>query len=331
MEVLLANHSSYPRIGPHVRDQRLRRAHAARERGEIDDSALLAIEYEMMTELVVEQAAGGLDLVTDGQVRWSDAVSHLMRAIPGVRIDGLLRFFDTNFYFRQPVVSRQVTSGPCQLERDFRHAAQASPVPVKAILTGPYTLARLSLVQPPGYRRYQDLAEDLAVVLSHEVRALVAAGARLIQIDEPAICFGGHDDVRLLRRLFEPLYEARGEARLAIATYFADADPLYPQLHSIPVDVVALDLTTSARLHESIACAGAAKVLALGVVDGRNSRIEAPGLVARQLEQMLRRYTLDTIYLQPSCGLEFLPRDRARQKLDCLAAIRHDFLARDDQ
>jgi len=326
MDLRLANHSSYPRIGPSSHEQRLRRAHAARERDEIDDAALLVIEHSVMTEIVGEQAAAGLDLVTGGQVRWADPVSHLMAPLSGVRLNGLLRFFDTNFYYRQPVVTARLVRGRSQLASDFRHAQNAVEIRVKPVLTGPYTLARLSLIESRAYGRYHDLAEDLSVIIAHEVRELAAAGATVIQLDEPAICTGPPEDIRLLRRVFEPIYDARGGAEIAIATYFTDCDPMYPQLNSVPADIVAVDLTTSTSLAETIADTGAAKILALGVVDGRNTRLENPASVAEVLDRILRRYALDTVYLQPSCGLEFLPRDRAQEKLKLLGAIRDAFL-----
>lgn len=322
MEILLANHSSYPRIGNSAHQQRLRRAQAAHERGEIDDAALVVVERSVIAEVVAEQAATGIDLVTDGQVRWPDPVSHLMAPLPGVRLNGLLRFFDTNFYYRQPVITGRLARHCAGLAADFRHACSASSRPLKPVLTGPYTLARLSVIATDAYAHFQDLAVDLSTIIAAEVRELAEQGAAVIQIDEPAICMGHADDIRLLRQLFEPIYEARGEAQIAIATYFADADPFYPQLNSVAADIVALDLSTTTALDQTIASAGAAKILALGVVDGRDSRLEDPQAVARRLERLLRRYTIEAVYLQPSCGLEFLPRDRARAKLERLVAIR---------
>src|SRR5574337_1547113 len=104
MELLLANHSSYPRIGDDAGHQLLRRTIAQRDKGEKNDQEVRAAE-DRMTELALqEQLEAGLDLVTDGQIRWYDPISHLAGKLEGVRINGLLRFFDTNFYFRQPVI-----------------------------------------------------------------------------------------------------------------------------------------------------------------------------------------------------------------------------------
>ena len=147
------------------------------------------------------------------------------------------------------------------------------------------------------------------------------AGARMIQIEEPAI-LAHPEDIRLLRQLLEPLWAVRGAAQLVVATYFGDAEPLYAQLNSLPADIIALDLTYSPRLAATVAATGASKTLALGIIDGRNTRLEHADSVARQVDALLQHYTLETVHLLPSCGLEYLPRDCARAKLALLAQVR---------
>lgn len=321
MEFVIHNHSSYPRIGDTPGQQALRRATAASERGELDRAGLAMVEHSVIDEIVHEQEQTGVDVVTDGQVRWSDPIAHLMGGLEGVRLDGLLRYFDTNFYFRQPVVTAVVRRRAAMVRDDFIHASYAARCCVKPVLTGPYTLARLSLIQSGVYPTWTALAHVLSDVLAAEVADLVAAGARLVQIEEPAI-LAHPEDIRVLRDLLEPLWAARGSAELILATYFGDAAPLYAQLNSVPADIVALDLSYSPSLSEVITATGASKVLALGVVDGRSTRLEqAPG-VAAQVQRMLKRYPFESLHLLPSCGLEHLPRAAARTKLACLVQIK---------
>jgi len=92
------------------------------------------------------------------------------------------------------------------------------------------------------------------------------------------------------------------------------------------VDLLGFDFTYNPDLVDRIASNGTARTLALGLVDGRNTRLENAAAVARQLEKLARGADLKRAYLSPSCGLEFLPRDRARQKLKHLAVIRNTFL-----
>jgi 5-methyltetrahydropteroyltriglutamate--homocysteine methyltransferase len=94
----------------------------------------------------------------------------------------------------------------------------------------------------------------------------------------------------------------------------------------LPVDVLNLDFTYSPRLADVVATGGAAKTLALGLIDGRNTRLEDPASVTRQLERIASSLSSARAYLNPSCGLEYLPRDRAHLKLKHLATIRKTFL-----
>jgi 5-methyltetrahydropteroyltriglutamate--homocysteine methyltransferase len=321
MKFVVQNHSSYPRIGDKPGQQRLRRALAARERAEIDAKEFAATECAAVDEIVHEQEHAGVDVVTDGQIRWYDPISHVMGALDGVRINGLLRYFDTNFYFRQPVVCAALKRGAPIACADFEMAALAARAAVKPVLPGPYTLARLSIIESGAYATLAALAHAVSAALAAEVAELAHAGAQVIQIEEPAI-LGHPEDIRLLRQLLEPLWAARGAAQLCVATYFGDAEPLYAQLNSLPADILALDFTYSPRLAQTIATTGSSKLLALGMVDGRSTRMEDADEVARQVEAVLRHYTLDAVHLLPSCGLEYLPRDRARAKLERLAHVR---------
>jgi 5-methyltetrahydropteroyltriglutamate--homocysteine methyltransferase len=321
MDFVLQNHSSYPRVGDKPGQQRLRRALAARERAEIDAAEFATIERAALDEIVHEQEHAGLDIVTDGQIRWYDPISHVMGAFDGVRINGLLRYFDTNFYFRQPVVQAAVKRRRPIAGEDFRLATLAARQPVKPVLPGPYTLARLSVIESGAYASVTALAHALSESLVAEIEELAGAGAQLIQLEEPAI-LAHPEDIRLLRQLLEPLWAACGTARLVVATYFGDAEPLYAQLNSLPADILALDFTYSPRLPQTIAAVGASKILALGLVDGRNTRLEHADAIAEQVDTLLHHYALDAVHLLPSCGLEYLPRDRARAKFEVLASAR---------
>ncbi|MEM3723286.1 MAG: hypothetical protein QW179_02405, partial [Candidatus Hadarchaeales archaeon] len=185
MEVLAASHSSYPRIGTPLEKQVHREAYAKLERGEISMAEFERVEDEVVREVIEEQTTAGLDILTDGQIRWHDPISHIARKLEGCEIDGLLRFFDTNFYFRQPVIKGEIARREPIILREFRFAKGVSEKPLKAVLTGPYTLARLSI-----NRRGVPLdviAREFAHVISEEVKDLAGAGAEIIQVEEPAI------------------------------------------------------------------------------------------------------------------------------------------------
>jgi methionine synthase II (cobalamin-independent) len=86
VELILANHSSYPRIGDRPEYQLLRRTIAQWEKGEKIDADLRAAEDRLTEYALADQIDAGLDIVTDGQIRWYDPVSHLAEKLSGIRL-----------------------------------------------------------------------------------------------------------------------------------------------------------------------------------------------------------------------------------------------------
>jgi 5-methyltetrahydropteroyltriglutamate--homocysteine methyltransferase len=337
MTLTLANSGSYPRIGDSPELQVLRRAIAGFDRGERTAADLAEAENQMTRRAIEEQVAAGVELVTDGQIRWNDPVSYLAGKLEGVRVNGLLRLYDTNFYFRQPVVEgRPVRKGDLTVadlgfaRKTLAEAAKDKPGArqVKPVLTGPYTMARLSLAEAADMTALGPRAEAYAEALAAEIGALADAGAETVQIDEPSILLHP-GDWELFAAALGRLTAARDEARkrgrkidLLLYVYFHDCAQLYPKLVALPVDGVGLDFSYNPKLADAIVETGSPIPLALGLVDGRNTKLEQPADVAREIARMLPRIAGERAWIGPSCGLEYLPRDRARAKLELLGTIR---------
>ena len=322
MDLILTSAGSYPRIGDSPETQRHRRAYAQRERGEISDAEWRAVEDEVAQQVAREQTDIGLDVVTDGQVRWYDPISHLARHCEGIQINGLLRYFDTNFYFRQPVVSGRIRRRQSVLRREFEVARAATDRVVKPVLTGPYSLACGSILEG-GYRSRRELAHAYAEVVALEVADLAHAGAAVIQIDEPYLLWHP-EDADVVREGLAALAAVRGHAHLALYTYFGDALPLWDEIMAMPVDLVGLDLLYGPKLVERIAEVGSPRSLVLGLVDGRNTKIESRDAISRVLDRVLPKLRAP-VGLGSASGLELLPRDRARAKLENMVAIAREY------
>lgn len=307
---------TYPRIGDTHEEQGLRRAIARLDKGEATPADVKDAERATVQAVLREQAAAGIDVVTDGQVTWYDSQSHLAGRFDGVEIGGLVRYFDTNTYYRQPTVTGPVRWKEPVLLADWQSAQDASRAPVKAVLTGPVTLASLALDRHYGKKRA--LATDFARALAEEVAALRSAGAQHIQVDEP-ILTRNPEDLSLVSDTLGLLAERKGPAELTLATYFGDVARIYRDMLELPADVLGLDLVQGAKTWAQVAKHGSEKPLALGVVDARNTKLEDPKAVATRVRELRDSVDLATCYLSPSNGLEFLPRDSARRKLELLA------------
>ena len=319
MELLTSSTGSYPRIGDKPEQQKHRQGYARWERGELSDEEFERVQAEVTREVIEEQVRAGLDLITDGQVRWYDPISHFARKLSGCEVGGLLRFFDTNFYFRQPVIVGNVSWREPIVVEKFKFAKKVSKVPLKPVLTGPYTLSKYS-INRRGVR-FDELLREFADAISREVGELAKAGADLIQIDEPAI-LKNQNEFEALKTAIEKVVANKGKAKLALYTYFGDAAPLYRKFVKLPVDVIGFDFTYSPNLPNTIARLGCGKDLGLGLIDGRNTRLEGERGVLATLRKLLPNIGSEYVYLNPSCGLgEYLPRSAAFEKLKNMVSI----------
>ena len=306
---------SYPKVPNRPQPARLRNAISRFDRGAIGEEELHRVEDEVTVEALREQAEAGLDLVTDGQIRWEDEQTYLARKLTGISLDGLIRWFDTNMYYRQPVVEGAVTWREPITVRDYRFAVEHSPKPVKAVLTGPYTLARLSVDQ--HYRSVEGLATALAEALNQEAKALQEAGAKLIQFNEPAIL--QHKDefqdfTAVCHRLVDGL-----TAETALYLYFGDVEEIYPQLLDLPFHLIGLDFVTGAKNEALLRRSPFTKKLGLGIIDARNTKLESPEQIAERIRTLAAGVPPDQVHVSPSAGLEFLAREVAQEKLRRLA------------
>jgi 5-methyltetrahydropteroyltriglutamate--homocysteine methyltransferase len=302
---------SYPKIPNRPRPARLRAAIARFERGEIGQDELRRVEDEVTVEVIQEQVEAGIDIVNDGQIRWEDDQTYFARRMDGFTIDGLIRYFDTNTYYRQPIVTGAVQWREPITTEDYRFAAGHSPRPVKALVTGPYTLAALSANE--HYGSFSQLVLALAGELRQEVLALEKAGAPIIQVNEPAI-LKQKEDFPLFRQALERMMEGvTTEAHLY--TWFGDIEGLFPQILELPFSAIGLDFVMGPANYEIIRRAPFTKKLGLGIVDARNTKLETVEQIVDGIRRVSDVVPVGSLYVNPSCGLEYLPREVAQAKL----------------
>ncbi|MEX2395269.1 MAG: hypothetical protein WD826_12410, partial [Actinomycetota bacterium] len=260
MQILLANHSTYPRVGEGAQAQRLRRAYADRETGKIDDAGWDEIARSYVAEVIAEQESAGLDVVTDGLVYAYDVVSHPASRLENVSIGGIVRFFDTNTYVRQPEVNG-TPAGSFGLASDFARAKPLATKELKQVVVGPYTLAKHSIIQGNGDGLHR-VALAYADALANDLAELATAGATIVQIDEPSL-LRNPEDAELVRQLLQRA-TANTTIKTVLTTFFGDATPVYGELIQMPVDVLGFDLIYGPTLVDAIVATPPGKSLALG-------------------------------------------------------------------
>ncbi len=302
---------NYPKIPNRPHPARLRQAIARLDRGEITPKQLAQVADEVTIEVIQQQVEAGVDLITDGQIRWDDDQTYIMRQLANVEIGGLIRYFDTNTYYRQPHIVGPVSWQEPILVREYQFAVGHSSRPIKAVLTGPYTLASLSLNSHHGSQT--DLMLALATALNQEARALANAGAPVIQINEPAIVHH-KGDIGMFSEAMERLLDGI-QSETALYTWFGNATGILEQLLALPVDTIGLDFASAPANWDALNEAPFEKKLGFGIIDARNTRLESLDQTAEAIRRVTAFVPAERLYVNPSCGLEYLPREEAAQKL----------------
>ena len=302
---------NYPKISPDSKVPSLRAAITRHDAGRITSNELRKVEEEVTKEVIHDQIDAGIDLVTDGQIRWDDGQTYIARGIKGFTINGLIRYFDTNTYYRHPIPEKTLESQGSIAVEDYEFAAANSSKPVKAVITGPYTLARLS--QLGCYGDLPSLVMALVPILNQEALALQKAGASVIQFDEPAI-LKHKEDIDLFAEAIEGVTQGI-TTMTAVYTYFQDFLGVQGRLFELPVNIIGMDFVVGTANFDLVQAFPSDKMLACGIVDARNTRLETVEEIVSDIERVSKSVSLDRLHVNPSCGLDFLPRPSARAKL----------------
>ncbi|HEV8702845.1 MAG TPA: methionine synthase [Candidatus Polarisedimenticolia bacterium] len=298
-------------IGSFPKPERLTKARAGFSRGEVPEDELRRIEREETVACIRMQEGLGLDLLVDGEMYRGDMTAYFAENLEGFRISGLVRSYG-NRYYRKPVVTGPIRwSRPVTVEW-FRFAQAQTGKPVKAILTGPYTMMDWSFDDHYGSR--EALAMALAEVIHQEAAALVEAGARYVQIDEPAVSVRP-DEIELAIRAMATVTGGL-KARTITHICYGDFPAIYPRLLDLPVDQFTLELSNSdLGLLSLFKTSPFTKELGAGVLDVHTHAIEPVDVVKERITAALAVVPASRLYVNPDCGLKTRSPEQAEAKL----------------
>ena len=269
-----------------------------------------------VAEVIREQREAGVELFTDGQLLWHDLLCHLATKIDGFEMNGLVRYFDNNLYYRIPRVKAKLERRGSIVADEFR-VAYSIEREMKAVLSC-FTLASLS--EDEFYRDKSELVMDIAHIMNQEAKELVKNGAKYIQIDEPSLLYAGKEDLNLMKDAIEVI--RRGvDAKFFLVTYFGDAERIFPEVLDYDIDVIGLDFVEGYEKNlELLREYSVDKEVQAGVVDGRTTKMEDKEHVKKKIKAICGAINRETLYVSPNTGLEFLPYSKASEKLRALCS-----------
>ena len=302
---------NYPKITEDKTSVNLRRARNRFDLKKITAQELEQAYEETIKRVIREQEEAGVDLITDGQIRWDDLVTPFAKNIQGIEIGGLLRFFDNNVYYRRPIIKSKLSFANFSVVEEFKFARANSQKEVKPVMVGAFTFAKLSLDE--FYHDEEKLVFDLAEILHKEAEKLEQEGAKIIQIDEPSLC-SHPDKLKLVEESLKII--TRGiRSKFALYLYFGSIKKLVPDLFDLPVDILGVDVVSKKENFDLLLEYDGKKEVGLGCVDARNTKMESQSDLCAIFEKITSKIPQDKIFINRSCGLEFLPHAEAQKKL----------------
>jgi 5-methyltetrahydropteroyltriglutamate--homocysteine methyltransferase len=281
-----------------------------------DDAARLAI---------IDQERAGLDIITDGEIRRESYSNRFATALDGVDLDNPGTALDRSGHPNAVprVVGKIRRREPVEV-RDLKFLKRHTTKPVKVTVPGPFTMAQQA--QNDFYPREIDMALDYAAAVNAEIKDLFAAGADVVQIDEPYMqarpAQAREYGVAALERALDGV---EGTTALHICFGYAaivherpEAYSFLPELAKTSVQQISIE-TAQSNLDCAILEKLPGKTIILGVLDLSTREIETPETVAARIERALLFVPPERIVVAPDCGLKYLPRDVAFGKMKAMA------------
>jgi len=217
-------------------------------------------------------------------------------------------------YFDKPSVVGDVSYDETWLVDEYEFTAGVADSPVKVPITGPYTLANWSFNE--AYEDDEALSYDLADLVNEEIEKLVEAGARYIQIDEPALATTPDDHAIVGECLERIAAGIPDDVRIGLHVCYGDYSRIYPEMLEYPVDEFDLELANGDYDQLDVFTAHEfTKDLALGVVDAHVADVESVAEIEANIRNGLEVVPPERLTVSPDCGVKLLPRAVAYEKM----------------
>ncbi len=281
-----------------------------------DDATRIAIR---------DQEEAGLDIVTDGEIRRESYSNRFATALDGLDLDNYGTVITRS---GSPVPVPRIV-GPIARRRpvevgDLEFLRAHTDRKVKITLPGPFTMSLQA--QNDYYPSAADAAMDYARAVRDEMADLFAAGADIVQLDEPWL--QAKPDIAEdygLDALNAALDGAVGTTAVHICFGYAamtktrpDGYSFLPQMQACTCDQISIE-TAQSGLDTSVLGELRGKTIMVGVLDLSDMTVETPEVIAARIRRALPHIAPDKVVVAPDCGLKYLPRDVAFGKMKAMA------------
>ncbi len=309
-------------LGGFPRSKIARYALRDKERGLISYTDYTRVMLEIHSEIIGIQKANGFPVVVDGMVDWHDIFRPFALAWRNTSINGLLRFFDNNFFYRIPeFVEEPDIIEPVWASRVLTYKDLADPAKLKIVFPGPFTFTKMS--HNKSDLSEEDLARAITNIIIREIE-LVKQFDVFIQIDEPLLSdrMLSKNDIESYMDLWNRIAKETGDRSILSIYFDAPSNEVYEALLDLRFRYISLDfIDTPERSYNLIREYGIRDhIPVLGVVDAR--RIHDDKLSEIMIKTIKRLYDESgEIVLTTSTWMDLIPYKYAVKKVHILSKL----------
>ena len=280
-----------------------------------NDATLLAIRA---------QEDAGLDIVTDGEIRRESYSNRFATALEGVDLDNPGTALDRSGHPNPvPRIVGRIRRRHAVEVEDLKFLKAHTARKTKITVPGPFTMSQQA--QNDYYRSEEEAAMDYAVAVNEEIRELFAAGADVVQIDEPYMQARPEKARQYgLRALNRALEAISGTTAVHLCFGYAaiihqrpSGYSFLPELAGSPVKQISIE-TAQSNLDTAVLQKLRGKKIMVGCIDLSDMRVETPPQVADRIRRALKQLRPQDVIVAPDCGMKYLPRDVAYGKMKAM-------------
>ncbi len=296
----------------------------ARELWRIEESFLKEAQDDATVLAIQAQEAAGLDILTDGEIRRESYSNRFATALEGIDIDNPGSALDRSGHPNPvPRIVGKIRRKHAVEVEDLKFLRRHTSKKTKITVPGPFTM--LQQAQNDFYKSEEEAALDYAAAVNAEVKDLFAAGADIVQIDEPYMQARPEKARQYgLKALNRALEGVQGETAVHICFGYAaiiharpEGYSFLPEFAGCSCKQVSIE-TAQSRLDTSVLASLKDKRIMVGVIDLSDMAIETPQTVVERAQRALKHMQPENMILAPDCGMKYLPREVADGKLKAL-------------
>ena len=281
------------------------------------DKALEKYFKKEKSRLLKIQSNNKLDYISDPLIDWDDNLRPFTDNLRGIERGPLTRYYENNTFYRQPIIKSKLGTTGNILKNNICFNSFTSKSKVKIDILDPFTFYDLSANE--FYKSEEEAVNAFAEIIKKELNS-IKRNVKLIQFNAPSLArIEETGRLNMVKKAIEKIVKNM-DTKTCFNLWGSDISNTLEEFQEFPVDIIGIDFTSSnVNKFDKI---DMKKGLACGLIDAKNTKMEKPSDVIRELKNIKNTFNPESISVISSWDFEFIPESFADKKLQIMKQIK---------